>query len=126
MMMAVLSLLMASASWRDGESVLFDETFVHEAHNKTDIDRIILFCDIERPMQYRWAQSINRFLGSTLITAASSPNKIYDQTGIINHIFHYVWVIGEYRKRFKRWNRKVYKLTKIALIISVVVAIIYY
>ena len=37
-------------SWRDGESVVFDETYVHEAYNKTQQNRIILFCDVERPL----------------------------------------------------------------------------
>ncbi len=106
-------------SWRDGKTVLFDETFIHEAHNTTDINRIILFCDIERPMQYQWAQAINRFLGSTLITAASSPNQSSDQVGIINRLFRYVWVVGQYRKKLKRWNRGVYNLTKIVLAVAV-------
>lgn len=111
-------------SWRDGKSVLFDETYIHEAHNTTDIDRIILFCDVERPMQYRWAQSMNRFLGSTLITSASSPNKSGDQTGIINRLFQYVWVIGQYRRKLKRWNRTVYTITKVVLILGVLALII--
>jgi beta-hydroxylase len=34
--------------WRDGEEVLFDETFIHYAKNDTDKARIVLFCDIER------------------------------------------------------------------------------
>ena len=38
-------------SWRDGEAVMFDETFIHWAENKTDTTRIILFCDIERPLR---------------------------------------------------------------------------
>jgi beta-hydroxylase len=110
-------------SWRDGECVMFDETYIHEAHNTTDVDRIILFCDIERPMRYKWAQSVNHFLGSTLITAASSPNQAGDQTGLFNHLFHYVWVIGQYRRRFKRWNGTVYKITKIALILGAIALI---
>ncbi|MEO6118382.1 MAG: lipid A hydroxylase LpxO [Methylotenera sp.] len=111
-------------SWRDGQCVLFDETYIHEAHNTTNSNRIILFCDVERPMRYRWAQSVNHFLGSTLITAASSPNKQGDQTGIINRLFQYVWLIGQYRRRFKRWNRTVYTITKIVLAITVVALII--
>ncbi len=35
--------------WRDGEAVVFDETFIHYAENATEHNRIILFCDIERP-----------------------------------------------------------------------------
>ena len=41
--------------WRDGEAVVFDETFIHYAENTTDHDRVILFCDIERPLKYRLA-----------------------------------------------------------------------
>lgn len=112
-------------SWRDGECVFFDETFIHSAHNNTNANRIILFCDVDRPMRYRWAQSVNHFFGRTLITAASSPNQDGDQTGIINRLFQYIWLMGEYRKRLKRWNRTVYKLTKITLVILVVALLIY-
>src|SRR2546430_11930250 len=37
--------------WRDGEAIMFDETYIHTAENQTDINRIILFCDVERPMK---------------------------------------------------------------------------
>lgn len=43
-------------SWHDGEVIIFDETFVHWAQNDTEQTRIILFCDIERPMKWRWSQ----------------------------------------------------------------------
>jgi beta-hydroxylase len=112
-------------SWRDGQCVFFDETFIHEAHNPTDKNRIILFCDVERPMRYKWAQAVNRFLGNTLITAASSPNKEGDETGVINRLFGYVWLIGQYRRKLKNWNRTVYKLTKIALLIAVISLILW-
>lgn len=35
-------------SWRDGEDVLFDDTFVHEVKNETKSPRFILFVDIKR------------------------------------------------------------------------------
>ena len=35
--------------WKDGEDVMFDDTFDHEVINNTDKPRIILFLDIERP-----------------------------------------------------------------------------
>lgn len=110
-------------SWRDGQPVFFDETFIHEAHNQTSTNRLILFCDVERPMRYRWAQAIVRFVGNTLITAASSPNTGSDQTGIINKLFRYVWLVGQYRRRLKRWNRTIYKITKVVLIVGVVALI---
>ena len=112
-------------SWRDGQCIIFDETYIHEAHNQTQSDRIIHFCDIERPMRYSWSQKINHFLGSTLITAASSPNKEGDQTGAINRMFQVAWLIGQYRRQLKRWNRTIYKVTKLVLIISIL-ALLYY
>jgi beta-hydroxylase len=112
-------------SWRDGEGVIFDETFIHWARNDSDVHRIILFCDIERPMRYRWAQKINKWLGRTMMTAASSPNDTGDQTGGINKLFRIVWAMGQYRRRFKAWNRQVYYFTKFSLIVAVALLIVF-
>ncbi|MES2832941.1 MAG: lipid A hydroxylase LpxO [Pseudomonadota bacterium] len=103
-------------SWRDGEAVMFDETYIHWAKNGSDANRIILFCDVERPMRFAWAQSLNRWLGRTMMTAASSPNDTGDDTGGINKLFHLAWSAGQYRRRFKQWNRTVYLCTKVLLI----------
>jgi beta-hydroxylase len=111
-------------SWRDGQAVIFDETYIHWAINGTDIDRIILFCDIERPMRFRWSQAVNRWLGRTMMTAASSPNESGDQTGLVSKLFRISWAMGQYRRRFKAWNKTVYKLTKLALIVAVAALII--
>lgn len=112
-------------SWRDGQGVIFDETYIHWAENTSNEDRIILFCDVERPMRYRWAQAVNRFLGRTMMTAASSPNENGDQLGGINRIFRYAWLMGQYRRRFKQWNRRVYVMTKGVLIVSAVALVVW-
>jgi beta-hydroxylase len=112
-------------SWRDGQSVVFDETYIHWARNGSDSNRIILFCDIERPMRYRWAQAVNRWLGRTLVTAASSPNESGDQTGGINRLFRFAWQAGRYRRRFKAWNRTMYYLAKAGLILSAGALLVY-
>ncbi|MFZ1180284.1 MAG: lipid A hydroxylase LpxO [Herbaspirillum sp.] len=112
-------------SWRDGKSVVFDETFVHWAQNGAETNRIILFCDIERPLRYRWTQAINTWLGKTMMTAASSPNETGDQTGRINKLFRFVWLAGQYRRKFKNWNRHVYQALKFGLVAAVVLAIIW-
>ena len=111
-------------SWRDGEGVVFDETFIHSAQNDTDQNRVILFCDIERPMRYRWAQAINRWFGRTVMTAASSPIETGDQTGGINKLFRFVWLAGQYRRKLKKWNRPLYYVIKGLLIVSAVVLVI--
>ncbi|KRB94014.1 lipid A hydroxylase LpxO [Noviherbaspirillum sp. Root189] len=112
-------------SWRDGEGVMFDETFIHWAKNDTDSNRIILFCDVERPMRYRWAQAVNRFLAHTMMTAASSPNETGDQLGGVNKVFRFAWAMGQYRRRFKAWNRMVYQVTKLGLIAGLVALIVF-
>ena len=107
-------------AWRDGEGVMFDETFIHRAENFSDRDRVILFCDVERPLRYRWAQAVNRFLGYTIVSAASSPNEAGDETGGINRVFRFFWHAGAYRRRLKKWSRPVYYLVKFSLIAAAI------
>ncbi len=112
-------------SWRDGQSVIFDETFLHFAENRSESNRIILFCDIERPLQYRWAQAFNHWFGRKVMSAASSPNDTGDKTGGINKVFYLFAVVGKYRRRLKAWNKTVYKLIKFGLIIALAAWIIF-
>jgi beta-hydroxylase len=112
-------------SWRDGQSVIFDETYIHWAVNGSETNRVILFCDIERPMRFRWAQAINAWLGRTLMTAASSPNETGDQTGVISKLFTISYVMGQYRRRYKAWNKTAYQVTKAGLIVGLVALIIW-
>jgi Aspartyl/asparaginyl beta-hydroxylase and related dioxygenases len=111
-------------SWRDGESVVFDETFIHSVRNDSEGNRIILFCDVERPQRWRWAQAFNRWFGRVVMSAASSPNDPGDQTGAINRLTHLHWKLEQKRKQFKAWNRTVYKITKWGLIAVVIVGFI--
>ena len=112
-------------SWRDGQGVMFDETYIHWAINGSESDRIILFCDVERPMRFRWAQAINRFLGKTMMTAAASPNETGDQVGMVSKLFRVSFYAGKYRRAFKAWNKTVYKITKVGLIVGIAAAIYY-
>jgi beta-hydroxylase len=112
-------------SWRDGEGVIFDETYIHWAINGSESDRIILFCDVERPMRWRWMQGVNRWLGRTMMTAASSPNETGDQTGLVSKLFRISYVMGQYRRRYKAWNKTAYKFTKVGLIVGIA-ALVYW
>ena len=105
-------------SWRDGQGVVFDETYIHWAINGSESDRIILFCDVERPMRYRWMQSVNRWLGRNLMTAAASPNETGDQVGLVSKLFRISFYMGQYRRRFKAWNKTAYNITRVALVIA--------
>ena len=103
-------------SWRDGEAIIFDETFVHWAQNNTQHTRIILFCDIERPMKWRWAGAVNHWVGENLMSAAASPNDETDRTGAINRIFKYISAARDAGQRLKKRNRKLYYILKNAVI----------
>ena len=73
-------------SWRDGEDILFDETYLHEAYNNTNKTRVILFVDVERPMKYKFAEIINNLFGYFILKAAYSPNDKSDHMGILAYI----------------------------------------
>ena len=111
-------------SWRDREPVIFDETYIHEAENRTDVERLILFCDIERPMRFGFARAFNRWFGRNVVAAASSPNDAGDRVGLINRLFFLSDRAGHYRRRFKAWNRTVYKLTKAGLAVALAAVLI--
>ncbi|HDL7360529.1 TPA: lipid A hydroxylase LpxO [Yersinia enterocolitica] len=112
-------------SWRDGEGVLFDETYIHYAENQSGQDRLILFCDIERPMRYRWAQWVNHWLGRNLMSAAAAPNEEGDRTGGVNRAFKYIYAVRKVGKRLKAWNRRIYYLIK-WLLFGGIAALIFY
>lgn len=101
-----------SYSWRDGQAVMFDETYIHYAENHSGTDRLILFCDIERPMKYSWAQKVNHWAGRHLLSAATAPNDEQDRTGGINRVFKYFYAIRKVGKRLKAWNKPIYYLIK--------------
>jgi len=105
-------------SWRDGQGVVFDETFIHWAINGSESDRVILFCDVERPMRYRWMGAFNRWFGRTVMTAAASPNETGDQVGLVSKLFRISFTMGQYRRRLKAWNKTVYNLTRVALVVA--------
>jgi ornithine lipid ester-linked acyl 2-hydroxylase len=46
--------------WREGEAVLFDDTFLHDAANENDQVRVVLFLDVARKMVWPLA-FLNRF-----------------------------------------------------------------
>ena len=49
--------------WREGEVLVFDDTYDHEVWNDTDGYRVVLFVDFARPMHAPWGWLNERFLG---------------------------------------------------------------
>ena len=102
--------------WREGEAVMFDETFIHYAENKTDHQRIVLFCDVERPLRNRVVQAINRWVSRHVIKASATQNVEGEKVGVLNHVFSYVYHFRLLGKRIKARNRFVYYALKWLLI----------
>ena len=102
-------------SWRDGEAVIFDETFIHAAGNGTDV---------ERPMKTPFARRFNAWFGRHVVAAAAAPNEAGDRVGVLNRLFFLSTIAGRYRRRFKAWNRGAYKLAKGALAVAVVALLV--
>lgn len=59
--------------WREGEVLLFDDTYEHEVRNDTDQVRVVLFVDIDRPMD-RVGNFFNRLVVS-LVRASTYARK---------------------------------------------------
>jgi beta-hydroxylase len=57
------------AHWQEGKSLVFDDTFEHEAWNDTDETRVVLFVDVIRPLR----QPMKAFNALTIKAIALSP-----------------------------------------------------
>ena len=105
--------------WRDGEAVMFDETFIHWAENKSDVTRLILFCDVERPLKSRIMAKINHWFEATAIRASQTENAPGDQIGVLNRIFSVVYYLRLPGKALKKKSRLAYYATKWLLVAGI-------
>ncbi|MCS3450969.1 MULTISPECIES: aspartyl/asparaginyl beta-hydroxylase domain-containing protein [Bradyrhizobium] len=110
--------------WRDGEAFMFDETFIHSAENKTDVNRIILFCDVERPMKYGFMTAMNRWVSHNIVKASATQNVDGEHVGALNKVFGKLYEVHLASRKVKEWNRNVYytlKYSATALILGLIV-----
>jgi beta-hydroxylase len=109
-------------TWHDGEALLFDETYLHYAENTTSDDRLILFCDIERPLTNKAMTAVNRWFCNHIIRESATQNVEGERVGWINRVFSYAYQVRLLGKRMKAWNRRVYYAVKFALIGGILAA----
>lgn len=106
--------------WRDGESVMFDETYIHYAKNETNEQRIVLFCDVVRPVCFLPIAWINTVFSRVVMGAAVSKNLPGDKVGVINKVFGYVYGIRLIGKRIKARSRLLYYVLKYILFAALI------
>lgn len=73
-------------TWREGEALIFDDTFNHEVWNDTDGVRVVLFVDFARPLRAPW-HALNRWF---IRLGAMAP------------------FLREAGRRHREWERKFY------------------
>lgn len=103
--------------WKDGDAILFDETYLHSAYNDSDTPRIILMTDIDRPLKLKWVQKIywafGRFFNSLFMVDNVDPTV----TGWGNKVGKYLMAYKDFLKSIKRKNRTFYTVAKWAVIL---------
>jgi beta-hydroxylase len=102
--------------WRDGEAVMFDETYIHHAENKTQGQRVILFCDVERPLHLGVMRWFNRLFARVVMTASATQNVEGEPVGALNKFFFHAYKVRVAGKALKKKNRTAYYVLKWALI----------
>ncbi|MCB1864832.1 MAG: aspartyl/asparaginyl beta-hydroxylase domain-containing protein [Chromatiales bacterium] len=97
-------------SWRDGEALIFDETYLHYALNNTDQSRLILMCDVERPMGII-GRAVQWFYKG-IVRFSVVPNTSEDKQGAYNRVFATLSPLLKRTKELKKTNRPLYKTLK--------------
>lgn len=95
-------------SWRDGEAVMFDETYIHYAENTTNQNRIVLFLDIKRPVTFAPVDWFNRLFSRVVMSATATKNMPGDKVGGLNRVFGKIYQIRVLGKKLKAYNRRLY------------------
>ena len=63
--------------WKEGEALVFDDTYEHEVWNNTDDERVVLLFDFDRPMRF-WGRVVHKaFIFALKRTAYyKNPKKV--------------------------------------------------
>ncbi|QDE40226.1 aspartyl/asparaginyl beta-hydroxylase domain-containing protein [Luteibacter pinisoli] len=101
-------------AWRDGKDVVFDETYVHWAENRTNETRVILFADVERPLKSGLMTAINKRVGAFMGSITASPNDDNgnEQVGFVNRMFALNQRGRARTRKFKKANPKLFRVLK--------------
>jgi beta-hydroxylase len=97
-------------SWRDGEVLMFDETYLHYVRNDTDMDRLILLCEVKRPLNPLGA--LLSFFYQAVTRASVVPNTPEDRRGLANRVFAGLAPLLARSKALKSTNRPLYRVVK--------------
>ena len=107
-------------SWRDGEAVMFDETYIHFAENQTKQNRIILFLDIKRPVTFFLVDWLDELFSRVVMAATATKNIPGDKIGLLNRAFAHLYQIRILGKKIKAFNISLYYILQYSLYIALI------
>lgn len=103
----------SACTWYDGKDFVFDETYPHQAHNHSETSRLILLCDVDRPMNF-----LGRLIHPAYCLIAKGtlvPNAPGDRRGLYSALFACLAPLRQKTQRFREDHRGAYKVSKLAL-----------
>lgn len=111
--------------WKDGDSIIFDENYLHNAYNHTNTPRLILMTDVDRPMAVKFIQKVYYYFGFWFNRAFGIDNFDDSHTGIGNKLGG--WLVGykAFMKSLKRKNRTLYIIGKNLVVFSLLAWIVW-
>ena len=107
-------------AWRDGQAIMFDETFIHKVRNDTDEVRIILFCDVTRPLKTPIARWINKIMIRYVVKASQTQNEAGEKVGPLNYISRYIFALRENYEKQMKGHRLRTRIIQTALLLAAV------
>ena len=111
--------------WKDGEAVMFDETFIHFAENKTNTNRIVLFLDIKRPTKFFIVDWINEIFSRIVLAATTTKNMDGDKIGGINRLFPHIFKVRLIGKKIKKSNKILYYILQYSIYLLLIYAVFF-
>lgn len=112
-------------SWRDGEAVMFDETYIHYAANNSSSNRIILFLDIKRPVNFFLIDWINSAFSRIVLGASATKNLDGDKIGFLNRIFSKIYKARLFGKKIKAFSRALYYFLQVLIYLGLIYLIFF-
>ncbi|WP_201003211.1 aspartyl/asparaginyl beta-hydroxylase domain-containing protein [Pseudomonas cichorii] len=97
-------------AWQDGEAFIFDETYLHFVRNDTDLPRLILMCDVRRPMSL--PGRIFNAVYSLVPRIIQTPNDERDRRGVASAMFAWFTPFLVRGKKLRARNRPLYNVVK--------------
>lgn len=115
-----------TCSWYDGQDFIFDETYPHQAHNNTGMPRLILMCDVDRPMNL--PGRVFNFCYRIIVKGTVVPNTTEDRRGLLTIVFASVAPLRARALQLRQQRRRTYTALKFSLnasILGVVIAMLF-